>query len=744
MGGAEVAGKDGLDSEDISDAVIQWLKSCSSLAISRRDSEESESGVSSSDPRQRDSEDRDDPQPDVVASSKAWAENPDQGTGQSKSCYFTKCTEKRLSELTIGQALAAGWLLVPPASIPPPVADKMHQHMQATKLNQVDQVSEGNMTEGDMSEAGENSKNHDTDQGGDKKYSVSEAGDSESGHSHIRGNSATIEKGEKTVKQKNKQLESEAKKEDKKQEWSDISGNMRRENQKGPESEHSGKKRTVEEKNENASSGMNIISIKQPKCEDPKMMKGASFELPQAQSSRQKPHANYNELLKSSSGRKCAPEESEQDQAPPFSADEKDFIPSLPRMEQEEEGHEDLAQEDKERDDALNTVQEEEPPLDMTSKLLTWILNSDENACSATVYMGPKEKMSFKNLRKPKVQEPTDALVKVIKTTICGTDLHILRGNVASSKQYIRLGHEGIGEIVELGAAARASGKFHVGDRVVVSCITACGKCHQCENKFHGHCTDGGWILGNTIDGMQGQFARIPHVDTSCYFVPKEVHDTEIEDGLVMCSDILPTSLEVGLLDGGIEHGQDTVAIVGVGPVGLATLIGCALYKPKTIFVIDLNAHRLQEAVNLGHIEGLEDTKIWPIDNKDSTAVAQVMEKTNGIGVDLIVECVGNPAAWNICQGLVRAGGHIAILGVHGTPATINLEQMWYRNFTMSAGMVHGYTTQYLMDRVISGDIHAGELISHRMKLSEMEKSYEMFTNAEKYQSLKILITNDM
>jgi len=370
--------------------------------------------------------------------------------------------------------------------------------------------------------------------------------------------------------------------------------------------------------------------------------------------------------------------------------------------------------------------------------------DTSSDTCRSTVYMGPKENVEFKFLPMPTVLEPTDGLIKVIKTTICGTDLHIVRGNVSSVVPFRRLGHEGIGEIVELGAHAQASGKFKIGDRVLVSCVTSCGKCKECSNDFYGHCDDGGWVLGNTIDGMQGEYARIPHIDTSCYFVPPEVRDTEIEDGLVMCSDILPTSLEVGLLDGGIEHGQDTVAIVGLGPVGLATLIGCAVYEPKTIFAIDRNPHRLQSAANLGQITGLQNTTIVTIDNTDGTAVTQIMEMTNNRGVDLIVECVGNPAAWYICQDIVKAGGHIALLGVHGAPATINLEQMWSRNFRMSAGLVHGYTIQSLMDRVMQGKLDAQRLISHRMKLSEMEKCYEMFTKAEEYQSLKILITNDL
>eukprot|EP00091_Calanus_sinicus_P021572 TRINITY_DN644_c0_g1_i1.p1 TRINITY_DN644_c0_g1~~TRINITY_DN644_c0_g1_i1.p1 ORF type:complete len:376 (+),score=113.88 TRINITY_DN644_c0_g1_i1:238-1365(+) len=360
---------------------------------------------------------------------------------------------------------------------------------------------------------------------------------------------------------------------------------------------------------------------------------------------------------------------------------------------------------------------------------------------SHAIYQGPGNGMKFEaGLPMPKILQPTDVIVKVLKTTICGTDLHILRGNVSTCAEKRRIGHEGIGEIIEVGRDVK---ERTVGQRVLVSCITACGKCVECEEKFYGHCENGGWLLGNEIDGMQGTFARIPHADYSTYIVPPQVWNTDVEDGLVMCSDILPTGLELGLLDGGIKPGM-TIAIVGVGPVGLAALVSTSMFTPKALFVIDTNDHRLEVCQQLGKLPGLENTQIHLIDNKNGDAVEQVMKLTNNRGVDLVIEAIGIPAGWYICQDIVRAGGHIAMLGVHGKPATIALEKMWFRNFRLTAGVMHGYTIAGIMEKVIQGEVNPNCLISHKMPMSQMEKAYDMFQHAGMHKALKILIVNDI
>ena len=332
----------------------------------------------------------------------------------------------------------------------------------------------------------------------------------------------------------------------------------------------------------------------------------------------------------------------------------------------------------------------------------------------------------------PTILKPTDCIIRVHKTTICGTDLHILRGSVVTCLKNTIMGHEGIGHIVEIGSAVT---KFTIGDRILVPCITRCNECHFCKKHFYGHCEMGGWILGHTINGMQAEYARIPLVDTSCYCLPLDVTGQE-EDKYVMLSDILPTGFEIGLLDGNIRDGN-SIGIVGVGPVGLAALMSTiALYKPTQIYVVDIDPGRLQVAKDLGatHI----------INNTNNDAAKQIMDLTDGHGLDLVVECIGMPVGWYVCQEVVKPGGHIAILGVHGQSATINLEKMWYRNFKLSAGMVHCFSIGDLMKKVYDGSLMADKLISHRFGLSNIPDAYSTFANAKETGSLKVIVENNI
>ena len=337
-----------------------------------------------------------------------------------------------------------------------------------------------------------------------------------------------------------------------------------------------------------------------------------------------------------------------------------------------------------------------------------------------------------KQVPTPKILEPTDVIIRVHKTTICGTDLHIMRGAVKSCEKGRTLGHEGIGHVVAAGSAVK---KYKIGDRVLVPCITRCNKCKFCKDKFYGHCVDGGWILGHTIQGMQAQYARVPHADASCYRLPNDVQDEE-EDPYVMLSDILPTGLEVGLMDGDVKKGM-TIGIVGAGPVGLAAILcAVAMYEPSRLVVVDINEERLRVAKEFGATD--------LVNNKDDDAEDQIMKLTDDVGLDVVVECIGIPVGWRVCQNSVRAGGSIAILGVHGKPVTLNLERMWYRNFKMSAGMVHCFTIEELMKRIKNKKLHAKKLISHKFKMSELEKAYHTFANAHLTGSLKVIIENDL
>lgn len=352
----------------------------------------------------------------------------------------------------------------------------------------------------------------------------------------------------------------------------------------------------------------------------------------------------------------------------------------------------------------------------------------------------------------PRIINSTDIVGRVHKTTICGTDLHILGGNVPKARKGLGLGHEGIIDILEVGSEVK---NYKVGDRVLCCCISNCGSCVFCKKQEYGNCTDaeGSWSIGHTIDGMQSQFVRVPHADRSCYSLPAKVARNSAEENkYLLLADILPTSYEVGLIDGDMADGK-TVAVVGAGPVGLsAILVASAMYKPAAIIALDLNAERLQLARDMGathtiQIPGPKDKKAP--DPSDSASYDFIREQLPSFhGVDLVVEAVGLPSAWYVAQEIVRAGGNIAILGVHGKPVTLNLERMWYRNFKLTAGMVHGYTIKKLMKRLEdageSSDltVAVNKLISHTWKLSQIEEAYELF-GSRRDGALKMLLTND-
>lgn len=334
---------------------------------------------------------------------------------------------------------------------------------------------------------------------------------------------------------------------------------------------------------------------------------------------------------------------------------------------------------------------------------------------------------SWEDKPDPSIQKPTDVIVKIDRTTICGTDLHIMRGSVPTTKPGRTLGHEGVGTIVEIGNQVQ---QFHKGDRVLISTITSCGNCPQCKKALYGHCRDGGWMLGNVIDGCQAEYTRIPHADHSLYLVPDGV-DLE---SVVMLSDIFPTGYEVGVLEGNLQPGK-TLAIVGAGPVGLAALLTAHLLSPSEIFVIDTNCHRLDVAKTFGATQ--------TISNENGTASEQLLEATNGEGVDVVIEAIGLPVGWEISEQVVCSGGNIAVLGVHGTAVTLHLETMWKKNFTMTAGLVHTYTIPMFLNLLQSGKMDPKRLISHSFPLNDMLKAYDTFLNAPSYQTLKVILSSD-
>ncbi|MFD1198912.1 zinc-dependent alcohol dehydrogenase family protein [Brucella gallinifaecis] len=341
----------------------------------------------------------------------------------------------------------------------------------------------------------------------------------------------------------------------------------------------------------------------------------------------------------------------------------------------------------------------------------------------ALVYNGPGKK-DWVEKPKPVVQEPTDVIVKITKTTICGSDLHILKGHVPTVVEGRTLGHEGVGVVEEVGSAIR---NFKKGDSVLISCITSCGSCPNCKRQLYSHCDDGGWQLGHTIDGTQAEFVRIRHGDNSLYSVPAGAD----EEALVMLSDILPTGLEIGVQAGGVKPG-DFIAIVGAGPVGMSALLTAQFYSPGRIVMIDMDPARLALARQFGATDTIQ------VGAED--AVAQTMALTGGRGVDVAIEAVGVPATFDVCQNIVSAGGKIANVGVHGKPVELSIENLWIKNINISMGLVNTNTTPMLLKTVESGKFDPSKLITHRFALDNILDAYEVFGNAAREKAMKVIL----
>jgi alcohol dehydrogenase len=341
----------------------------------------------------------------------------------------------------------------------------------------------------------------------------------------------------------------------------------------------------------------------------------------------------------------------------------------------------------------------------------------------ALVYHGPGER-SLDERPMPAIIDPTDAIVHVTRTTICGTDLHILKGDVPSCEPGRILGHEGVGIIYEAGSAVSS---FKPGDHVLISCISSCGKCAYCRRGMYSHCTTGGWILGNRIDGTQAEYVRIPHAETSLYPIAAGAD----EEALVMLSDILPTGFECGVLNGKVEPGS-TVGIVGSGPIGLAALLTAQFYSPAQIIMIDRDTNRLEVARRFGATGCIDIASVDPVD--------AVMKLTEGVGVDCAIEAVGVPETFELCEAIVAPGGTIANVGVHGVKADLHLEKLWDRNIAITTRLVDTVSTPMLLKTVRSGRLEPKQLITHRFKLAEIGDAYDTFSRAADTHALKVLI----
>ena len=347
----------------------------------------------------------------------------------------------------------------------------------------------------------------------------------------------------------------------------------------------------------------------------------------------------------------------------------------------------------------------------------------------ALVYKGPGQK-SWEEVPDPKIQHPTDVIVKMVATTICGTDLHILRGDVPEVEVGRILGHEGIGVITEIGDSVT---QLKVGDRVILSCVSSCGRCANCRQGLYSHCLDPegiagiGWIFGYMINGTQAEYVRVPFAETSVYKVPEGVSDKE---GILL-SDILPTGFEIGVQYGEIKPG-DVVAVIGSGPVGLSAVMTSRLYGPSKVIAIDLDNARLKRAGEFGATD--------VVNSGDADWKEQVFAFTDGQGVDVAIEAVGTPLTFTMATEIVRPGGNVANIGVHGKSVDLKLNELWIRNIDISMGLVNTNTLGMLLKLVTEHKLPVDKFVTHEFTFDQMLEAYDVFGNAAKYDALKVLI----
>ncbi|MFI8191701.1 zinc-dependent alcohol dehydrogenase family protein [Streptomyces sp. NPDC085946] len=339
------------------------------------------------------------------------------------------------------------------------------------------------------------------------------------------------------------------------------------------------------------------------------------------------------------------------------------------------------------------------------------------------VFHGPGQ-AAWQDVPDPGIKDSTDAVVRVDAVTICGTDLHILKGDVPEVTPGTVLGHEAVGEVVETGSEVRT---VRPGDRVLVSCITACGRCRFCREGVYGQCQGGGgWILGHRIDGTQAEYVRVPYADLSVHPLPGALESRDA----VLFADIFPTAYEVGVINGGVRPG-DTVAVVGAGPIGLAAVLTARLYSPERIIAVDLADSRLEAARRLG-----ADAVVAVREGPEQL----VADLTDGLGADVVIEAVGVPESFEMCTRMVRPGGRVANVGVHGRPATLHLEDLWIKNVTITTGLVDTSATPTLLRMAASGRLTTAPLVTHTFSLNQMQEAYDVFAGAAETGALKVVL----
>ncbi|MGW6740017.1 zinc-dependent alcohol dehydrogenase family protein [Streptomyces sp. NPDC055025] len=340
----------------------------------------------------------------------------------------------------------------------------------------------------------------------------------------------------------------------------------------------------------------------------------------------------------------------------------------------------------------------------------------------ALVFHGPG-RSSWDEVPEPSVKDGADVIVRVDSVTICGTDLHILKGDLPEVVPGTVLGHEAVGEVVETGGDVRT---VRPGDRVLVSCVSACGRCRFCREARYGQCLGGGgWVLGHLIDGTQAEYVRVPFADLSVHPLPGALDSQDA----VLLADIFPTAYEVGVLNGRVRPG-DTVVVVGAGPIGLAAVATARLFSPGRVIAVDLAPSRLEVARRIG-ADAVADAREDP--------AHLIADLTGGLGADVAIEAVGLPETFELCTRMVRPGGHVANVGVHGKPAVLHLEDLWIKDVTITTGLVDTFSTPMLTDMATARRLPTSSLVTHSFELDRMEEAYDVFSSAESG-ALKVIL----
>lgn len=347
------------------------------------------------------------------------------------------------------------------------------------------------------------------------------------------------------------------------------------------------------------------------------------------------------------------------------------------------------------------------------------------NTMKAFVYHGP-EKMSLDQVPKPTIIKPTDAIVKVTTSTICGTDKHIRHGGMPEVEPGRIIGHEFCGIVEEVGSSVN---KFKKGDRVAVSCVTQCMDCYYCRRGMYSQCTTGSWIFGYMIDGCQADYVRVPYADSGMYIIPDSLTDEDV----LFVGDILSTGY-FGAENGNIQPG-DTVAVFGSGPVGMCAMATARLWGPARIVAVDIDDSRLEFAKKNGWAD-------YALNPQKVDVVQALKDMTGGRGADVTIEANGFEPTFKGAIDGVRAGGTVSLIGVFEKPQVVEMNKLWKKNIAIKMGLVNANRISELIDLIKEGKLNMKPLITHTLPLSQVAEGYDIFEE-RRDNAIKVVLKGD-